>query len=222
MNKNSIDWQMSIFKRFWFIGVIYLIVFIACLGSGEWYGILTVLSAGFFIAMVIFADYYFLKYKREKKVFGELTAKGIAEVLKCEGYFPQIDSDDYISFKANGYLYAIYYNAPKMALLFIFNLKEKNYSIVLQAAAKVMDKLIMSKISVIKSPDNPLEILVTFSVETLIHYIDELKENFAIYFSIINETGYIFSNELKQIEEKTQPQNAEISQTNTPKNVIVN
>lgn len=184
--------------------------------------VLLYLAIGFVIFGIIGLDYYFLKYKREKKVFGELTAKEIAEVIKCEGYYPQIDSDNYISFKSNGYFYTIYYNAPRMALLFTSTSEEKDYSIALQTAAKVMNDTTISKIYVRKSPDNPNDIYITIAVETFIHYIDELKENFAIYFNIVNETVSIFNDEfIKQIEEKTQPQNAEISQTNTPENVIV-
>ena len=142
--------------------------------------VLLYLSIGFVIFGIIGLDYYFLKYKPKKKVFGELTAKEIAEVIKCEGYYPQIDSDNYISFKSNGYFYTMYYNAPRMALLFTSTSEEKDYSIALQAAAKVMRDTMISKIYVRKSPDNPNDIYITIAVETFIHYIDELKENFAI------------------------------------------
>lgn len=209
-----------------FAGVgVYLFCFISSIvGEDENLSniVLLYLAIGFVIFGIIGLDYYFLKYKRKKKVFGELTAKEIAEIIKYEGYYPKIDSDNYIRFKSNGYVYTIYYNAPRMALLFTSTSEEKGYSIALQAAAKVMNDTTISKIYVRKSPDNPNDIYITIAVETFIHYIDELKENFAIYFNIVNETVSIFNDEfIKQIEEKTQPQDAEIRQTDT-KNVIVN
>ena len=58
-------------------------------------------TIGFVLVALICLDYYYLKYKRKKKVFGELTSSAIEQIIKIEGFYPQ-KRDGIIYFKSDG------------------------------------------------------------------------------------------------------------------------
>lgn len=246
MDDSSIDWQMSIFKRFWFVGLLYLVFLLACLGSGEWYIILTILSIGLLLIVVIITDYYFFKYKREKKsILKEeqkreyrkkatqesemiettnsnqlITIESIENIARYFGYYLQKEGEvRYL--KSNNHS-IILYDAHKMTLKtnIIYNNGDIDYFVALQVAAEVMESVIMVKINVVRLSDNPLKIGITISVETLVHYANELKINFSQYLDRMHDAEVLFEYEI--FAKMQQLHNEEISQPSTQKDAIIN
>ena len=191
------------------IGVYFFIV--ACLGFtiSEDYGpiitCLFLLSTGFVLAMVIGADYYFLRYKRKKKIFGELTSSAIEQIIKIEGFYPYKENGD-IYFKSESIIYRIMHEAPKFSLL-LQRPFQGYYKIALLAATKVMSNTIVGKIEVLELSGKSSQLFISFSVESLIHYVDELRVNFSSYFEIINIMHAQFLDEYHKLEEVEQAHN---------------
>jgi hypothetical protein len=189
------------------IGVYFFIV--ACLGftTSEDYGpiitCLFLLSTGFVLAMVIGADYYFLRYKRKKKIFGELTRKGIEEVLKFEGFYPQKGEKngeyESMTFKSNGIIYEIYYNTPQFIIRGCCGIDNGNYQLAQSIASKITTERLVIKVHIIELAERQ-GIGVNFMIETLIHYTDELKIGFANYLDIINNAISNFYEEYEQLQ----------------------
>ena len=190
------------------IGVYFFIV--ACLGFtiSEDYGpiitCLFLLSTGFVLAMVIGADYYFLRYKRKKKIFGELTRKGIEEVLKFEGFYPQKGEKngeyESMTFKSNGIIYEIYYNTPQFIIRGCCGIDNGNYQLAQSIASKITTERLVIKVHIIELAERQ-GIGVNFMIETLIHYTDELKIGFANYLDIINNAISNFYEEFESVVE---------------------
>ena len=182
------------------IGVYFFIV--ACLGFtiSEDYGpiitCLFLLSTGFVLAMVIGADYYFLRYKRKRKIFGELTSSAIEQIIKIEGFYPQ-KRDGIIYFKSNGQIYEIYHDAPKLSLVYRF-IYDGTYNVACGIAIEIQDTIICGKISLTRLPDEPQKVGVTLSIETLTHFTDELELNFARYLQILNDMAVLFNDKYRE------------------------
>lgn len=149
------------------------------------------LAIGCALVALICLDYYYLKYKRGKKVFGELTSSAIEQIIKIEGFYPQ-KKDGIIYFKSDGQTYEIYLDAPKLFLMYRF-IYDGTYNIALNAAFEAQDAIICGKIRLSQLADEPTKIGVTLSVETLAHFTDELKLNFARYLQILNDLGALFN-----------------------------
>lgn len=186
------------------IGVYFFIV--ACLGFANYGPIITclfLLSTGFVLAMVIGADYYFLRYKRKKKIFGELTRKGIEEVLKFEGFYPQKGEKngeyESMTFKSNGIIYEIYYNTPQFIIRGGCGIDNGNYQLAQSIASKITTERLVIKVHIIELAERQ-GIGVNFMIETLIHYTDELKIGFANYLDIINNAISNFYEEYEQLQ----------------------
>ena len=249
MNENSIDWQMSIVKRLWAVGLYAFFVILGCIAivsDYKYVSIIVLLSAGFFLAMVIITDYYFFKYKQEKNAIENekqdrayrerkikegqertsldklITIEEIENIVKYHGYYLQKGNGGEIVFKSNGHGNIFYDNHRMILQQNIIYQDMAVYSIALQAAAKATNGIMMAKINVTIPPDNPYQIGIIISVETLIHYIDELKINFSQYLDIMQNAEYKFEYEYAQIAKERQSKNAEIDQTDTPNAVIVN
>lgn len=158
------------------------------------------LAIGFMLVALICLDYYYLKYKRKKKVFGELTSSAIEQIIKIEGFYPQ-KRDGIIYFKSDGQAYEIHHDAPKLSLVYRF-IYDGTYNVALSAAFKAQDAIICGKISLTQLADEPQKIGVTLSVETLTHFTDELKLNFAHYFQILNDLGALFNDRYLKLTSK--------------------
>ena len=154
------------------------------------------LAIGFVLVALICLDYYYLKYKRKKKVFGELTSSAIEQIIKIEGFYPQ-KRDGIIYFKSNGQIYEIYHDAPKLSLVHSFRY-DGTYNVALGAAVEVQNTIICGKISLTRLPDKPQEVGVTISIETLTYFTDELKLNFARYLQILNEMAVLFNDKYQE------------------------
>lgn len=141
------------------------------------------LAIGFVLIALICLDYYF-KYKRKKKVFGELTSSSIEQVVKIEGYYPYKEEGD-IYFKSDGRIYRIIHKAPRFSLL-LQGPFDGEYEIALRAATIAMKNTIIGKVYVSEQSAESSSLIITISAESLIHYTEELRANFASYFDIIN------------------------------------
>lgn len=163
------------------------------------------LAIGFVLVALICLDYYYLKYKRKKKVFGELTSSAIEQIIKIEGFYPYKEEGN-IYFKSESRIYRIIHKAPQFSLL-LQGPFQGYYKIALLAAVKVMSNTIVGKIEVLEQSGKSSQLFITFSVESLIHYMDELRVNFSSYFEIINIMHTQFLNEYHKLEEVEQAQN---------------
>jgi len=188
------------------------------------------LSATIFLAMVIATDYYFFKYRQERKYREKneaeseaqkktsldqlITIEGIENIAKYHGYYLQKGNSGEIVLKSNG-RGQIFYDDHKLKLQQCIIYSDiTDFSVALQAAANMTDNIMMAKIKVVRS-DNSLKIGIIISIETFVYYIDEFKINFSQYLDIMHAAENMFEYEYnKQIEE--------IIQTNTPKDVTVN
>lgn len=161
------------------------------------------LAIGFVLIALICLDYYYFKYKRKKKVFGELTSSSIEQVVKIEGYYPYKEEGD-IYFKSDGRIYRIIHKAPQFSLL-LQGPFDGEYEIALRAATIAMKHTIIGKVYVLEQPAESSPLIITISAESLIHYTAELRANFASYFDIINVvlTQFLeeYNNQLKMAEQ---------------------
>ncbi len=156
------------------------------------------LALAFVLLALICVDYYYFNYKRKRKVFGELTQSAIEQVIKIEGYYPYKQDGD-ICFKSEGYLYRIVHQGPQLSLL-LQGPFDGEYKIALLAATNVMSHTIIGKIHVLEPSEESPQLFITFSVESLTHYTDELRANFASYFNIVNVMLARFLEEYRQLE----------------------
>ena len=154
------------------------------------------LAIGFMLVALICLDYYYLKYKRKKKIFGELTSSAIEQIIKIEGFYPQ-KRDGIIYFKSNGQTYEIHHDAPKLSLVYRF-IYDVTYNVACGIAIEIQDTIICGKISLTQLADESQKIGVTLSVETLTHFTDELKLNFARYFQILNDMAVLFNDKYRE------------------------
>lgn len=144
----------------------------------------SIMAIGFVLIALICLDYYYFKYKRKKKVFGELTSSSIEQVVKIEGYYPYKEEGD-IYFKSDGRIYRIIHKAPRFSLL-LQGPFDGEYEIALRAATIAMKNTIIGKVYVSEQSTESSSLIITISAESLIHYTEELRANFASYFDIIN------------------------------------
>lgn len=158
------------------------------------------LAIGFVLIALICLDYYYFKYKRKKKVFGELTSSAIEQIIKIEGFYPQ-KRDGIIYFKSDGNVYEIHHNAPKLSLVYGF-VYDGTCNLAKGVALEVQDRIMCGKISITQLDNDPKKIGVIFSVETLTHFTDELKLNFASYFQILNDMAALFNDRYTQLLSK--------------------
>ncbi|MBS5720683.1 MAG: hypothetical protein KHW57_08480 [Clostridium sp.] len=163
------------------------------------------LAIGFMFVALICLDYYYLKYKRKKKVFGELTSSAIEQIIKIEGFYPYKENGD-IYFKSESIIYRIIHKAPQFSLL-LQGPFQGYYKIALLAAAKVMNDTIVGKIEILEQSGKSSQLFISFSVEGFIHYVDELRVNFSSYFKIINIMHAQFLDEYHKLEEVEQAHN---------------
>lgn len=157
-------------------------------------------AIGFVLVALICLDYYYLKYKRKKKVFGELTSSAIEQIIKIEGFYPQ-KRDGIIYFKSDGNTYEIHHDAPKLTLVYRF-VYDGTYNLASGIALEAQDTIMCGKIGITKLADDPKKIGVIISVETLTYFTDELKLNFASYFRILNDTAALFNDRYTQLLSK--------------------
>lgn len=183
----------------------YLFCLISTLVGDEAKSSIVILAVGFMLVALICLDYYYLKYKRKKKIFGELTSSAIEQIIKIEGFYPQ-NRNGIIYFKSDGQTYEIHHDAPKLSLVYRF-IYDGTYNVALGAAFEAQDAIICGKISLTQLADEPLKIGVTLSVETLTHFTDELKLNFAHYFQILNELGALFNDRYLKLTSKRDCEN---------------
>lgn len=160
----------------------------------------SIMAIGFVLVALICLDYYYLKYKRKKKIFGELTSSAIEQIIKIEGFYPQ-KRDGIIYFKSDGNTYEIHHNAPKLSLVYGF-VYDGTYNLANGVALEVQDRIMCGKISIIQLDNDQKKIGVIFSVETLTHFTDELKLNFASYFQILNDMAAQFNDRYTQLLSK--------------------
>lgn len=171
------------------------------------------LAIGFVLVAFICLDYYYLKYKRKKKIFGELTSSAIEQIIKIEGFYPQ-KRDGIIYFKSDGQTYEIHHNAPKLSIVYRF-VYDGTYNLANGVALEVQNAIICGKISIAQLDDDPTIIGVTISVETLTHFTDELKLNFASYFQILNDMAALFNDRYTQLlSKREQEQKNSVSRRN--------
>lgn len=158
------------------------------------------LAIGFALVALICLDYYYLKYKRKKKVFGELTSSAIKQIIRIEGFYPQ-EKDGLIYFKSNGLTYQISHDAPKLTLCYKF-IYDGTYNLACGVALEVQDTIMCGKISLTRLTDEPKKVGVIISVEMLTYFTDELKLNFAHYFQILNDMAALFNDRYIQLTSK--------------------
>lgn len=185
--------------------VTYLFCLISTLVGDEAKSSIVILAVGFMLVALICLDYYYLKYKRKKKIFGELTSSAIEQIIKIEGFYPYKENGD-IYFKSESIIYRIMHEAPKFSLL-LQRLFQGYYKIALLAATKVMSNTIVGKIEVLEQSGKSSQLFISFSAESLIHYVDELRVNFSSYFEIINIMHAQFLDEYHKLEEVEQAHN---------------
>lgn len=72
------------------------------------------------------------------------------------------------------------------------------YNVACGIAIEIQDTIICGKISLTQLADESQKIGVTLSVETLTHFTDELKLNFARYFQILNDMAVLFNDKYRE------------------------
>lgn len=183
--------------------------FVVCIIQ-EWNPLLLLLVV-FFLTTVIIADFYFCKYKQDKRASAKTTISNIEKVIKCEGYYPKRIGESKIGCEIGNKYYTIYYQAPVMRLQSGICYEDVDYSIALKAAQIITSNLMMGKIDVINlSNNNQVKIGITVLLEVIIRDVNELKINFRSYVNIVEIAILGFSSVYSLLEED--PQNTEESQ----------
>ena len=173
--------------------IVIILTYFWCLVSMLWgeknftTTIWTLLAAGFVLAGGGTAYYLYRRSQLKKITFGRLTKKNIMELLRIEGYQPHQDADGDIGFKANGDKYWISYDAPKFILRSIWPCKKEDIDLMRAIANKVMQDVVVVKVFVSDYIEEQETALVAISVEALISYEVELKEQFASFMEIVEE-----------------------------------
>ena len=181
------------------VGAIYSIVTVAiCWGVSIWasdnpkvtvpvLSIVALIVVGLATIAITFSR---SKRKLIKKLFlreHTLTKEKLMDIIRMEGYYPQLDDDDGIIFKIDGYTYNAEYNEAKLSLSYVFLISGDEREI-RELATQVADNIIMSKIYATAIPDHDGKIVVNISLDTYCVYDYECKKVFAAYLRIIRET----------------------------------
>ena len=148
------------------------------------------------------------KHKLIKKLFlneHKLTKEKLMDIIRMEGYYPQLDDDGGIIFKIDGDTYNIEYDGARMELSYIFPLSRDEEEIK-KLAIIATDNIIMSKIYVRAIPDSNGEIVVSICVDAFCVYDFECKKVFSTYLRIVRETLARFEKAYEAIQHIDDPQ----------------
>ena len=119
----------------------------------------------------------------------KLNRNKIKEILRVEGYCPQIGENGAITFKIEGETYktACYeqMHVPVFQLMHGF-CYEEDIDIARAAALKVMDDIVMAKITVKQYPEQEQGLWIFISVEVATDSAEEIGKHFADYVTIVS------------------------------------
>ena len=118
----------------------------------------------------------------------KLNRNKIKEILRVDGYCPQIGENGAITFKIEGETYKIAYyeqmSVPVFQLMYGFCYEEE-IDTARAAALKVMDDIVMAKITVQQYPEQEQGLWIFISVEVATDSAEEIEKRFSDYVAIV-------------------------------------
>ncbi len=117
----------------------------------------------------------------------------IKEILRVEGYCPQIGENGTITFKIEGESYKIAYHEQSVFRLMHGFYHEEDMDTARAAALKIMDDIVMAKITVTQNPEQEQKLVIIISVEVVTDSAEEIEKRFSDYVSIVRtaKDGFI-------------------------------
>ena len=175
------------------MGIFCLFVFYAFMLNGSSRSMRLLLIGGsiFLATALVMLAYGYVKGRKAQQSARQALPLNLAiieKVVRAEGYYPQIVSDNQIVFKRQGEAYIISYNESKFALRYYFPVETDSPNAHL-VAMWVMDVLAMVKVGVRKDDEKPTLQDITLSVENFIDTVEDLQRFFATYVQIIDEAA---------------------------------
>ncbi len=119
----------------------------------------------------------------------KLNRNKIKEILRVEGYCPQIGENGAITFKIEGETYktACYEQMPVPVFQLMYGFcYEEDIDTARAAALKVMDDIVMAKITVKQYPEQEQGLWIFISVEVATDSAEEIEKHFADYVTIVS------------------------------------
>lgn len=145
-------------------------------------------------AIVVGIVLLFVRWMRRKKIEAEvlkshsLTKEKIMDIIRFEGYYPQLDDDGEIVFKIEGNTYCVDYDGAKLQLSYRFAISPSEYEVtaaqIKELAASVSEGIIMAKIDVVEFPEEDM-LGMSVSLYTFCYYDAELRKSFPVYLEIV-------------------------------------
>ena len=161
-------------------------------------------------AIIVGIALFFVRWMHRKNIEAEvfksrlLTKEKLMDIIRFEGYYPQLDEDGDIIFKIDGDTFNVEYNEAKLSLSYVF-LMSGNEREIRELATQVADNIMMSKIFITTFPDHD-DIVVSISLDTYCVYDYECKKVFAAYLRIVRETIARFYRGYEAIQHTKDPQ----------------
>ena len=148
--------------------------------------------------------------KNEPTVKDELTAEGIAQAIRTEGYVPEVDKDC-VRFKVQGEVYTV--GTDRLPLIFILKAyemdpKEYDTDLLKEAGRRMSERIIMAKFGV--DDDS-----ITCFVAALDRNYDSFRANLSRYITIIDDGHRETANEYNKLQEEMR-EKAELSRLALP------
>ena len=161
-------------------------------------------------AIIVGIALFFVRWMHRKNIEAEvfksrlLTKEKLMDIIRFEGYYPQLDEDGDIIFKIDGDTFNVEYNEAKLSLSYVFLMSGDEREI-RELAIQVADNIMMSKIFITTFPDHD-DIVVSISLDTYCVYDYECKKVFAAYLRIVRETIARFYRGYEAIQHTKDPQ----------------
>lgn len=161
-------------------------------------------------AIIVGIALFFVRWMHRKNIEAEvfksrlLTKEKLMDIIRFEGYYPQLDEDGDIIFKIDGDTFNVEYNEAKLSLSYVFLMSGVEREI-RELATQVADNIMMSKIFITTFPDHD-DIVVSISLDTYCVYDYECKKVFAAYLRIVRETIARFYRGYEAIQHTKDPQ----------------
>ncbi len=156
------------------------------------------LAVGVTLAGAGFAYYMYNRSRQKRVAFGRLNEKNIMSILRDEGYRPE-KIDDGIMFKVSGYNYHLRYNDSRFILRSSWLFENRDVELMRAIAAQIGNEILIAKVFVSDYDEEDRGVSVIVSIEALMSYEVELREQLPQFVNIIDASINHFATQLNDI-----------------------
>ena len=155
---------------------------------------------------------FFIRWMKRKKIEAEifqahtLTNEKIMDIIRFEGYYPQLNDDGIISFKIEGSTYCIDRDGAKLRLSYVRALSPLELGVTVaqikELAAAVSEGIIMAKVDFEELSEGDRLGIITY-LYTFCYYDEELRKAFPVYLNIVQEAMARFGRGLELLPKES-------------------